>query len=236
MARRRKILFVSDSNKNVQRLLKSTLKGKGYQVIALGGAEDVLAKARSGRPDIVLLEAALRSMDGLELLSILRRESDAPILLLTERKAPLDLLLGFRLGADDCIARPFAAEELLARIEAVLRRSKARSKQPWPGPIRLGRLFVHLDAYEVALGRRRLSLTPKEQGILKLLIEADGRVVARKKFLERVWGYDRDCEITTRTVDQNVARLRKKLRREGGRIAMVRGCGYRLRNEARREP
>ena len=224
-----KILIVEDE-KDLVRLIKYNFEKEGHKVISAYDGESGLELARKQKPDLILLDIMLPKMDGLEFCKTLRKESEVPILFLTAKKSEVDRILGLRMGADDYVTKPFSVGELLARVDAVLRRSGAGGGASQSNIIhRAGELEVDPDRHEVRIKGKAASLTPKEFEFLDLLFKADGKVLSRDAILERVWGYDESMEIDTRTVDQHIARLRKKLKSEGARIMTVTNVGYRIK-------
>jgi DNA-binding response OmpR family regulator len=172
-----------------------------------------------------VLDIALPKMDGLELLGVLRRETEVPVIILSGKRGELDRILGLKLGADDYVVKPFSIGELQARIAARLRRPRA------PRPKKkaaVGGLDVDFERHEVRVSGKLVRLAPKEFTLLKLLIEADGKVLSRDRLLEAVWGHAAGLELDTRTVDQHVARLRGKLGALAKRIETVPNFGYKL--------
>jgi DNA-binding response OmpR family regulator len=225
----RKILVVEDE-KDLVRLIKYNFEREGYEVISAADGKSGLDSARRKKPDIILLDVMLPKMDGFEFCRLLRQESKCPVLFLTAKKSEVDRILGLKLGADDYVTKPFSVGELLARVEAILRRSCGQSDSSG-GSIRVGDLDVDLDRHEVRVKDKAVELTPKEFDFLKLLLESDGKVLSRDLLMERIWGYDKSMEIDTRTVDQHIARLRRKLKSEGERILTVTNSGYRIRRD-----
>ena len=223
-----KILVVED-DKDIVRLLKYNLEKEGYRVVSAGDGEAGLAAARKERPELFILDVMVPKLDGFELLKILRRESRAPVLMLTARKEEVDRVLGLELGADDYVTKPFGVRELLARVKALLRR--AGPAEAAASVLRSGGIELDVERYEVRVRGKNVPLTTKEFEFLKLLLQAGGRALSRDQILEKVWGYDRSMEIDTRTVDQHVARLREKLGPEAARVATVKNVGYRIKPE-----
>ena len=220
-----KILMIEDAEDLVL-LLKSHLNKEGYQFLHAGTAESGLAAARKHKPDLILLDVVLPGMDGLELIRILRRESSVPVIFLSSKAAEIDRVLGLKLGGDDYLTKPFSFAELEARIRAVLQRAKG----PRDGSlVRAGGLEVDLERHEVRVDGRYRELAPREFQMLKLLIEAEGKVVTRDDALRNLWGIDESFEVSSRIVDQHVARLRRKLLSEKDRVITVKRVGYRIR-------
>ena len=223
-----KILVVED-DKDIVRLLKYNLEKEGYRVVAAGDGEAGLAALRKERPELLILDVMVPKLDGFELLKLVRRESRAPVLMLTARKEEVDRVLGLELGADDYVVKPFGERELLARVKALLRR--AGPAEAAAAILRAGGIELDVERYEVRARGKDVSLTSKEFEFLKILLQAGGRVLTRDQILEKVWGYDRSMEIDTRTVDQHVARLREKLGSDAARVSTVKNVGYRIKIE-----
>lgn len=188
-------------------------------------AESGLKLIRKSEPDLIVLDVAMPKMDGLELLRVLRRESEVPVILLSGKGRELDRILGLKLGADDYVVKPFSIGELQARIAARLRRS---GREQVRKTATVGGIDVDFERHEVRAGGKPVRLAPKEFTLLKLLIEANGKVLSRDQLLHMVWGHDEGLELDTRTVDQHVARLRRKLGAQAKRIETVPNFGYKL--------
>jgi DNA-binding response OmpR family regulator len=167
----------------------------------------------------------LPKMDGLELLRVLRKESRTPVILLSAKRGETDRILGLKLGADDYVVKPFSHGELVARIEARLRPGTPAEERP----ATIGGMSIDIARHQVTVKGKPVRLAPKEFSLLTLLIEADGKVLSREQLLELIWGHEKGMDIDTRTVDQHVARLRRKLGGEGARIVTVPNFGYQVR-------
>jgi DNA-binding response OmpR family regulator len=218
----------------VARGLVTALIRAGFEVSRVATAADALAAAPA---DIVLLDLGLPDADGITVCRELRRRGSAGIIMVTARGLPRDRVLGLRSGADDYVVKPFGVDELLARIEAVARRTRTERSAPQPqGVVELPGLALDLDARTARItagadtsraGGHPLELTPKEFDLLALLVSHRGQVVSRSRIIDQVWraGY----ETPSRTLDVHVAALRGKLPPGGPvRIETVRGVGYRL--------
>lgn len=222
-----RVLIVEDEP-DIRELVVHHLKREGYQVSAASSGEEALRQVQAAPPDLVILDLMMPAMDGLEVCRRLRQDPATamlPIVMLTAKGDEVDRVLGLEIGADDYVVKPFSPKELLARVRAVLRRSR-----PAPGaaPLSLGALAIDLGTHTASVGGLALALTPKEFDLLRALVEARGRVLSREFLLDRVWGYSRASEIESRTVDVHVRRLRVKLGAEGRRILTVKSVGYRL--------
>lgn len=218
-----------DDEENIRILVRFNLEKSGYEVIEAGDGKEALRLVAAMRPEIVLLDLMLPGMDGLEVCRSLKSNPQTaalPIIMLTAKSDEIDRVIGLELGADDYLTKPFSQRELLARIKAVLRRSK-------PGvptdELVVGKLRMNFAQYEAWLDGEKLELTPKEYEMLKLLAENAGNVFSREQLLEKVWGYEYFGD--TRTVDVHVRHLRAKMERVpemAAALETVRGVGYRL--------
>jgi len=224
---RAKLLLVED-DENLVRALRVNLMHEDYEVEWAGDGETGLRLAKRGGHDLVLLDLMLPKLDGFEVLKRLRKSgSEIPVICLTARGQESDVVAGLSLGADDYVVKPFSVAELMARIEAALRRSPTGSADRI---IDLLGVKVDLEARLAIRGdKTEVELTPIEMDILCYLVERRGRAVAREDILKDLWGLDRLA--TTRTLDNHVARLRKKLEESPERPAViltVHGVGYRI--------
>ena len=171
----------------------------------------------------------LPELDGREVCRRVRQDpatAAVPVIMLTAKGDEVDRVVGLELGADDYVVKPFSPREFLARVRAVLRRS--RPGETGPAPLSAGAITLDPSTHAVAAGGEPLALTPKEFALLRALLDARGRVLSREFLLDRVWGYARASEIESRTVDVHVRRLRAKLGDEGRRILTVKNAGYRI--------
>ncbi len=221
-------ILVIEDEKNIIELLRYNLEKEGYRVQAILKGDEGLEEAKKNRPDLLLLDVMLPGMNGFEICRALRQNektADLPIIMLTAKAEEIDQVLGFEIGADDYITKPFSPRQLLARIKAVLRRVKGISQGKM---IRVGDLELDPERYVVSLKGKELEFTSKEFDLLKCLLQARGRVLSREHLLETVWGYDRSIQIETRTVDMHVGNLRRKLKTESHRIVTVKNVGYRF--------
>ncbi|MBI5624073.1 MAG: response regulator transcription factor [Elusimicrobia bacterium] len=225
----RPLILIVEDQKDILRLICANLEKDGFRALSTSDPAEGLALALRRKPDLLVLDVMLPGMDGFELCRRLRQTSQVPVIFLTAKGGEVDRILGLRLGADDYMVKPFSVGELLARIHAVLRRSAAKPASAAPGPVRLGKLTMDPERHEVTSGGKPVALTPKEFALLEALIKADGKVLSREDLLEHIWGHDKSLDLDTRTVDQHLARLRKKLGSEGRRIATVTNLGYRVK-------
>jgi DNA-binding response OmpR family regulator len=218
-----KLLVVEDDDGIAEPMVEG-LTREGFEVQRVANGADALA---APLPDLVLLDLRLPDMDGYAVARELRARSRVPIIMVTARGEEVDRVVGLELGADDYVVKPFGLRELVARINAVMRRMAERPEPQAPSDA--GGLVVDRRAHRVHLDGAELDLTPKEFGLLALLAEDPGAAVDRKRILEEVWGsrwYG-----PTKTIDVHVSSLRKKLG-DPGWIETVRGVGFRLRPPA----
>ena len=220
------LVMVIEDEKEIRDLLRYNLERAGFRVAAFADGEEGLEQIFASRPDAVVLDLMLPGRNGLEVLREVRGEpatADVPVLVLTARGAEMDKLLGFEHGADDYLTKPFSPRELVARLRALLRRSRPEHAGP---ALESGTLRVDPSAREASVAGRRLTLTPREFDLLAFLVRHPGRVVSRDELLRKVWGYDYLGE--TRTIDVHVRRLRQKLGAENAFIETVTGAGYKF--------
>jgi len=231
MGRRRSVVVVEDESA-IRRAVVDALRAAGYEPVEAADGEAGLTEARRAGVDVVLLDLLLPKMDGIEVLRELRQTHPSlPVIILTARGSEDDRVRGLRSGADDYVVKPFSARELLARVEAVLRRSPERT----PPPKRIASTDAAVDCARreiVRGGGERVPLSEMEASILERLAAHAGRVVSREELLASVWGL-RDGNVETRAIDMHVTRLRQKLAGdppEGKQdwIVTVRGKGYML--------
>jgi DNA-binding response OmpR family regulator len=224
-------ILVVDDEPAVTDLLAYNLRKASYEILAAADGREALRLARESRPDLILLDLMIPEVDGLDVCRELRKTSDVPIIMITARGEEIDRVVGLELGADDYVTKPFSVRELLARIKAVLRRSKPDDNDNAPPTNLRGKGGLHLDVESrvVKVGESIIDLTRLEFDILHLLLSNAGRVLTRERLLEQAWGYDFVGD--TRAVDSAIKRLRAKLRNassEADSIEAVRGVGYRL--------
>ena len=227
-------ILVIEDNADLAFGLRNNLEIEGYEVEVSGDGSAGLERARRSRPDLVILDLMLPKMDGLRVLKALRGDDLAmPVLILTARGEETDKVRGLKLGADDYVTKPFGVLELLARVEALLRRNRSPAAPPLPAAPRLerfGEVEVDPAARVVTRSGRPVELAPKEYELLLALIGRRGAVASRVELMREVWGYS--DEAVTRTIDTHVAELRRKLEADPAdprHILTVRKVGYRLK-------
>jgi len=221
-----RILVIEDET-DIQQILDYNLREKGHKVYIAGTGEEGLRIAKEKRPDLVLLDLMLPGMPGTEVCKTLKADpatKSIQVVMLTAKGEEIDRVVGFELGADDYVVKPFSVRELLLRVQAILRRSTGEIDAAQS--FEFGTLKVDREAHRVWASGTELELTALEFKLLVTLYDRRNRVQTRSALLSDVWGIDAD--ITTRTVDTHVKRLREKLGTAGDYIETVRGVGYRF--------
>ena len=221
----KRILIVEDEL-DLRSTLEFKFKSEGYTVESVSKGKDALAALSRKKPDLILLDLMLPDMSGLDICKKVRNspdDHDVSIIMLTAKGEEVDRVLGFELGADDYVVKPFSVRELALRVSTVLKR---KEKQEETTKISLGDIEINLSTYRVFISSTEIQLTAKEFLLFKHLVQKNGRIQPREKLLEEVWGYN--SSVTTRTVDTHVKRLRSKIGDIGTKIETVRGVGYRF--------
>jgi len=224
----RRILVVEDET-TLRETLADALEAGGFQVVQTDDGSEALARFRSDRPDLVLLDLMLPELSGIEVCRIIRSESSVPIVMLTAKDSELDKVVGLELGADDYLTKPFSLRELTARIRALFRRSEqtATSAVAAQSTVDLGRVQVDLAGHRLLRYGAAVPIKPKAFELLAFLLRNPGQAFTRDQLLEHVWGYDYAGE--TRTVDVHVHWLRSTIEDDAAApkfIHTVRGVGY----------
>jgi DNA-binding response OmpR family regulator len=226
-----KRILVIEDNPDLAYGLRNNLEIEGYEVEVAGDGTKGLARARTAKPDLVILDLMLPGLDGFRVLRTLREGGQGmPVLILTARGEESDKVRGLRLGADDYVTKPFGVLELLARVEALFRRASPRGNGgPLPAVERFGDVEVVTASRTVMRRGQAVTLTPKEYDLLLTLVQRNGACATRVDLLTEVWGYS--AEVMSRTVDTHIAELRRKLEADAANpkhILTVRKTGYRL--------
>ena len=234
MSRKHTVLIVEDEI-DLLELIDFNLKQAGYETILAKTGAEALAAARSKRPDIILLDLMLPDLQGSDVCRVLRADpltETTPIIMVTAKGEEIDRVVGFELGADDYVSKPFSPRELVLRVRAMLRRAPSTTGggASKDDVIELGALTIDVAAHEATVSGEPLELTALEFRLLHTLVSRSGRVQSRNQLLDDVWG---DVSVTQRTVDTHVKRLRDKLGAESKRIQTVRGVGYRFVKESK---
>ena len=230
-----KLILIVDDEANLVETLDYNLQRDGYATrTAYDGREALAAVKRSPLPDLVLLDLNLPGMSGLEVCRAIRQDSAThgiPVIMLTAMAEEVDRVVGFQLGADDYVTKPFSVRELLLRVRAVLRRSEPPADDD---ALVAGALRVDVPAHRVWVNDAEVVLTALEFKLLTTFMTRRGRVQTREMLLGDVW--DIHADISTRTVDTHIKRLREKLGPAGDRIETLRGVGYRFTDHVGRDP
>ena len=221
------VLIVED-DRNIAELLQMYLEKEGYAVTIANDGGQGLAKFRAIKPDMVLLDVMMPVMDGWEVCKAIRAEAQTPIIMLTAKSETSDKVQGLRSGADDYITKPFEMREVLARVEAVLRRTSGNSADKKARRLVFDKLTIDMDAFELTVDGKKVDTPPKEMELLFFLASSPNRVYTRNQLLDEVWGFDYFGD--SRTVDVHVKRLREKLEDVSSEWSLktVWGVGYKF--------
>jgi two-component system, OmpR family, alkaline phosphatase synthesis response regulator PhoP len=232
-------VLVVEDEQDVAELIRYNLAKEGYDVLLVGNGADALKHARESRPDVMLLDIMVPQLNGWEVCRRLKQDSGTraiPVIMVTGRVEEGDKVLGFEMGADDYVTKPFSPRELVARVRAVARRGRDIEAAGRKHHVKAGDLEIDRHRFEVTMKGHRVDLTPREFELLTALASTPGRVFGRDELLDLVWGADGFVE--PRTVDVHVARLRAKFaaaRQPIAAVETVRGVGYRFHEpEAKR--
>ncbi|MBI3815705.1 MAG: response regulator [Nitrospinae bacterium] len=226
---RSKILIVDDEA-DILTLLEYNLDKAGFEVISAQDGPEALELAKKKKPDLIILDIMLPSMEGTEVCKIIKKDeatSHIPVIMLTAKGEEIDRIVGFELGAEDYITKPFSPRELILRVKAVLKR--LHGKQEKVKSITAGPIFIDINRSQITVNGKTLKLTAMEFKLIVELTKARGNVLSRNDLLDRVWGAD--VYVTDRTVDTHIRRLREKLGKAEKYIETVRGFGYRFLEE-----
>ena len=221
------VLIVED-DRNIAELLQMYLEKEGYAVTVAADGGQGLSKFRSIQPDLVLLDVMMPVMDGWAVCKAIRADSATPVIMLTAKGELNDKVAGLKSGADDYITKPFEMKEVLARIEAVLRRSSGASGEKKSRRLIFDKLIIDMDAFELTVDGKKVDTPPKEMELLFCLASSPNRVYTRNQLLDEVWGFDYFGD--SRTVDVHIKRLREKLENisESWNLKTVWGVGYKF--------
>ena len=223
---RAKILIVDDEA-DILTLLEYNLDKAGFEVISAQDGPEAIELTKKKRPDLIILDIMLPSMEGTEVCKIIKKDeatSHIPVIMLTAKGEEVDRIVGFELGAEDYITKPFSPRELILRVKAVLKRLHGQQKKI--KSITAGPIFIDINRLLVTLSGKTLKLTAIEFNLIVELTKTRGNVLSRNELLDRVWGAD--VYVTDRTVDTHIRRLREKLGKAAKYIETVRGFGYRF--------
>ena len=221
-------VLVAEDDRNIAELLQMYLEREGYAVTVAYDGGQALTKFRSIQPDLVLLDVMMPVMDGWGVCRAIRAESQIPIIMLTAKGETDDKVSGLKAGADDYITKPFEMREVLARMEAVLRRTGTATTEKAARRLVYDKLIVDMDSFELTVDGKKVDAPPKEMELLYHLADSPNRVFTRNQLLDEVWGFDYFGD--SRTVDVHVKRLREKLEgvSEKWSVKTVWGVGYKF--------
>ena len=222
-------IYIVEDEPDIRETLKYNFSSEGFKVFTAPDGEEALSNIKKVLPDVLILDLMLPGVSGLDVCKSIRADDDIrdmSIIMLTAKGEEIDRVIGFELGADDYVTKPFSVRELILRVKVLLkkqRESLVENKLVTFGPIR-----IDLDAHELRINDKEIVLTALEFKLLQHLVKRKGRVQTREQLLGDVWGYS--AEVTTRTVDTHIKRLREKLGNTSDYIQTIRGVGYRFSN------
>ena len=222
-------ILVIEDEPDIRRNLEYNLGREGFKASSVGSLDEANEKLKSKKFDLILLDLMLPDGSGLDLCKKIKSNSKTeatPIIILTAKDDEVDKVVGFELGADDYVTKPFSVRELILRIKAILKRSDTKTKEVVEVERQFGDLKIDVDSHEVHVDSQLIELTALEFRLLKELVDKRGRVQSRDQLLSEVWGYN--AEVTTRTVDTHIKRLREKLGSMGKYVQTIRGVGYKF--------
>jgi two-component system phosphate regulon response regulator PhoB len=222
-------IYIVEDEPDIRETLKYNFLNEGFKVYTSPDGEEALSNIKKVLPDVLILDLMLPGLSGLDVCKSIRGDEDIrdmSIIMLTAKGEEIDRVIGFELGADDYVTKPFSVRELILRVKVLLKKqsdSLVTNKLVTFGPIR-----IDLDAHELKINDEEIVLTALEFKLLQHLVKRKGRVQTREQLLGDVWGYS--AEVTTRTVDTHIKRLREKLGNSSDYIQTIRGVGYRFSN------
>ena len=222
-------ILVIEDEPDIRRNLEYNLGREGFKASSVGSLYEANEKLKSKKFDLILLDLMLPDGSGLDLCKKIKSNSETeatPIIILTAKDDEVDKVVGFELGADDYVTKPFSVRELILRVKAILKRSDTKTKEVVEVERQFGDLKIDVDSHEVHVDSQLIELTALEFRLLKELVDKRGRVQSRDQLLSEVWGYN--AEVTTRTVDTHIKRLREKLGSMGKYVQTIRGVGYKF--------
>ena len=222
-------ILVIEDEPDIRRNLEYNLGREGFKASSVGSLDEANEKLKSKKFDLILLDLMLPDGSGLDLCKKIKSNTETeatPIIILTAKDDEVDKVVGFELGADDYVTKPFSVRELILRVKAILKRSDTKTKEVVEVERQFGDLKIDVDSHEVHVDSQLIELTALEFRLLKELVDKRGRVQSRDQLLSEVWGYN--AEVTTRTVDTHIKRLREKLGSMGKYVQTIRGVGYKF--------
>ncbi|MGA1794290.1 MAG: response regulator transcription factor [bacterium] len=225
-------IFVVEDDRRIANLVKYNLERAGFECTVAASGEELFRHLDTQPADLIVLDIMLPRMDGFEVCRLLKRDKGLariPVLMLTAKGEEVDRIVGFELGADDYVVKPFSPRELVLRVKAILKRGTPKD-EPAKDILTASALTVDIPRHKVTVNDTRIDVTPMEFKLLLVLMSRRGRVQSRDTLLNDVW--DMSADVTTRTIDTHIKRLRQKLGDMGKLIETVRGLGYRFNEEA----
>lgn len=224
-------ILVVDDESRMRKLINDFLKIKGYNILEAADGEEALAifEEQNQKIDLILLDVMMPKLDGWSVLRQIRQTSDVPIIMLTARGEEQDELFGFELGVDEYISKPFSPKILVARVDAILKRTKVVEKDLKD----YGGIVIDSDGRTVDVDSKKIDLSLREYELLKYLLDNEGIALSRDKILNNVWNYDYYGD--SRTIDSHIKKIRHKLGRKGKYIHTMRGVGYKFEVEGKNE-
>jgi len=222
-----RVLVVEDEQ-DINDLIRFHLEEEGFLVTSTGNGMDAWNRIERSLPDAVILDIMLPGLSGVDLCKKIKTMYKTPVVMVTAKSSETDAIVGLELGADDYVRKPFSPKELVARVKAVLRRSRIETELK-EGNLSAGSIVMDTAAHRVTIQGTEIELSLIEYRLLKLFLENPEIAFTRDRLLDRIWG--RDVYVSDRTVDVNIKRLREKLNEEKERLETIRGIGYRFRGE-----
>ncbi|MBQ4551502.1 MAG: response regulator transcription factor [Clostridia bacterium] len=227
---RKKLILIADDEVGIHESLRLYLTREGYEVYSVFRGSDVMEAFTRMRPDLVILDIMMPGRSGTQVCSDIRAVSMTPVIMLTAKGEEVDRLLGFALGADDYIVKPFSPREVVSRIQVIFRRLNSLQVAPENSRLQVGNTEIDLRCYEVRVNGESVVLSPKEVEILHLMASQPRQVFTREQLLDSIWGFDFDGD--SRVVDTSIKRIRKKLPQDTSlQLRAVYGVGYKIEVE-----
>ena len=224
---KKKLIMIADDELGIHESLRIYLTREGYEVFSVFRGDEVMEAFERMRPDLVILDIMMPGRSGTQVCADIRAVSMTPIIILTAKGEEVDKLLGFALGADDYIVKPFSPREVVSRIAVIFRRVNRMETSPDDSVLSVGNITVNLKCYEVHVNGEPVVLSPKEVEILHLMASHPRQVFTREQLLDNIWGFDFDGD--PRVVDTSIKRIRKKLPENAGvMLKSVYGVGYKV--------
>ena len=224
---RKKLILIADDEVGIHESLRLYLTREGYEVYSVFRGSDVMEAFTRMRPDLVILDIMMPGRSGTDVCSDIRQVSTTPVIMLTAKGEEVDRLLGFALGADDYIVKPFSPREVVSRIQVIFRRLNSLNVAPENSRLQVGNTEIDVRCYEVRVNGEKVVLSPKEVEILHLMASQPRQVFTREQLLDSIWGFDFDGD--SRVVDTSIKRIRKKLPENTSlQLRAVYGVGYKI--------